>query len=83
MLGLVDHAAHLVADDVAGDEDAAGAADVERAREHVVVAGVELEAVDRREVVVVGLLDAVDVLDLRELGEQVVGHVEPVRGGML
>ena len=58
--------------------------DVERAREDVVVAGVEVEAVDEREVVVVGLLDALDVLELRQLGEQVVGHVDdPVRCGML
>ena len=47
MLGLIDHPAHLVADDVARDEDPAGAADVERARERPVVAGVEREAVDR------------------------------------
>jgi hypothetical protein len=50
--------------------------DVERAREDVVVAGVDAEAVDWREVLVVGLLDVVDALDLGELGQQVVGHVE-------
>ena len=33
VIGLVDHPAHLVADDVAGDQDAARAAQVERARE--------------------------------------------------
>ncbi len=75
VLGLVDHPAHLVADDVAGDEDPAGAAEVERAREQAVVAGVEVEPVDRLQLVGVGLLDAVDVLDLGELGEQVGRHV--------
>ncbi len=58
LVGLVDHPLHLGADEVAGDEDAAGAAHVEHAREHVVVARVDVEAVDQREVVVVGLLDA-------------------------
>ena len=75
LLGLVDHAAHLVADDVAGDEDPAGAAHVERARERRVVAGVDGEAVDQLQLVGVGLLDALDALDLRELGEQVGRHV--------
>ena len=75
-LGLVDHPAHLLADDVAGHEDPAGAAEVQRPRERGVVAGVDREAVDRLEVVVVGLLDAVDVLDLRQLGEQVGRHVD-------
>ena len=76
LVGLVDHAAHLVADHVAGHEDAAEAADVERAGEDLVVAGVEPEPVDRREVRVVGLLDVVDALDLRQLGQEVVGEVE-------
>ena len=57
VVGLVDHAAHLVADEVAGDEDAAGLAEVEHVGRAVVVAGVEVEPVDRREVRVVGLLD--------------------------
>src|SRR3954454_4404979 len=76
LVGLVDHAPHLLADDVAGDADAADAADVERAGEYVVVSGVDAEAVDGREVRVVGLLDVVDALDLGELGDHVVGHVE-------
>src|SRR4051812_22437847 len=46
-VGLVDHAAHLVADDVAGDADAAGLAEFQDVGEHVVVAGVDAEAVDR------------------------------------
>ena len=76
LVGLVDHPAHLVADDVAGHEDAAQAAHVERAGEDLVVAGVEAEPVDGREVRVVGLLDVVDALDLRQLGEEVVRDVE-------
>ena len=52
-------------------------AEVEHVGEHVVVAGVDLHAVDLREVVVVGLLDADDVVELRELGEQLVGEVLP------
>jgi hypothetical protein len=67
---------HPLADDVAGGEDAAGAADVEDVGEHVVVAGVDVEPVDRREAVVVGLLDRLDPVDLGQLGEQVVGQVE-------
>src|SRR6476646_4243692 len=76
LVGLVDHPAHLLADDVARDADSPDAADVERAREDVVVAGVDAEAVDGREVRVVGLLDVVDALDLRELREDLVRHVE-------
>src|SRR3954454_11374105 len=75
-LGLVDHPAHLVADQVAGAADAAAAPDLERAQQDLVVAGVDAEAVDRRQVVVVGLLDVLDVVELCELGEQVVGHVD-------
>ena len=45
-LGLVDHPAHLVAEEVAGDEHAAGLAEVEHVGEQVVVAGVDLQAVD-------------------------------------
>src|SRR3954447_22925374 len=77
LVGLVDHAAHLVADDVAGDGDDARAAHVERGGEDVVVARVDLEALDRREGVVVGLLDARDVIRERtDLGQEVVGDVE-------
>ena len=44
---------------------------LERAQEDVVVAGEDVEALDRPELVVVGLLDGDDVLDLGgELGEQ-------------
>src|SRR3954451_1003401 len=75
-LGLVDHPAHLVADQVAGDADAAAAPDLERAQQDVVVAGVDAEAVDRRQVVVVGLLDVLDVVELCQLGQQVVGDVD-------
>src|SRR3954452_19193546 len=81
LLGLVDHPPHLLADDVARDADPADAADVERAGEDVVVAGVEAEAVDRREGLVAGLLDVVDALDLGELREDVVRHVERRAGG--
>ena len=48
-LRLVEHAAHLGADDVAGDADAAGAAEVEAAGEVLVVAGQQRHAVDRAE----------------------------------
>ena len=48
-----------------------------------VVAGVEREAVDQLQLVGVGLLDALDVLDLGELGEQVGAMFVPVRPGML
>ena len=47
VVGLVDHAAHLVAHDVAGHEDAARLPHVERAGQRAVVAGVDVEAVDR------------------------------------
>ena len=50
-LGLVDHPAHLLAEQVAGDEDAARLAEVEHVGEQVVVAGVDLQAVDLGEVV--------------------------------
>ncbi len=65
---------------MAGDEDAAGLAEVEHVDEHVVVAGVDLQPVDLREVRGVRLLDGDDVLELGELRKQVVGHV---RGGSL
>ena len=75
VLGLVDHAPHLGADDVARDEDPAGAAHVERARERAVVAGVEREAVDRRRSSALACLTQSMPVDLGELGEQVGGHV--------
>ncbi len=75
VLGLVDHPPQLRADDVAGHEDPPGAAELERAAEDVVVAGVQLESVDQGQVGVVGLLDRAHVLDLGQLGEQIVGHV--------
>ena len=75
-LGLVDHPAHLAADEVRGHADAPRAPHVEHAREHVVVACEQVEPVDRREVLVTSLLDGRDVVDLSELGEEVVRHVE-------
>ena len=71
-LGLVDHAPHLASHEVRRHEDAAGAAHVEHLGEHVVVAGEQVEAVDRRQVLVAGLLHGRHVLDLRQLGQQVV-----------
>ena len=47
LAGLVDHAAHLGTDDVARREDPAGLAHVEDAGEDLVVAGVDVEPVDR------------------------------------
>ena len=76
VLGLVDHAAHLIADDVAGDANAAGAADIERMREGGVVAGVQLEPVYQLQLGLVGLLDALDVLDLRQARQQLRSHVD-------
>ena len=73
--GLVEQALHLRADDVAGDADAAGAAEVERAGEQVVVAGEDGQAVDQLQLVLVGLLEALDAVDLRQLGQQVRRHV--------
>src|SRR5581483_9047212 len=55
-LGLVDHATHLVTEDVAGGEHATGFAEVEDRSQQVVVAGVDHEAVDGGQVDGVGLL---------------------------
>jgi hypothetical protein len=68
-LGLVDHAAHLVGEQVAAGENPARLAEVEHVGEHVVVAGVHREPVDPREVGRVGLLDRLDAIELGELGE--------------
>ena len=68
---LVVHPAHLGPDDVRGDADAAGAADVQAAGVDVVVAGQDREPVDQLQLVRVGLLDRVDPVDLRQLREQV------------
>ena len=57
--GLVE-LAHPRSDEVRGDEDAACAAERERPGEGVVVAGEDVEALDRAELVVVGLLDGDD-----------------------
>jgi hypothetical protein len=78
---LVDHRLQPLADQVGADADAADPSQVERARDDVVVAGVEAEAVDGSEIRVVRLLDVVDALDLRQLGEQVVRHVRRGAGG--
>ena len=51
-------------DQVRGHQDPARAAHVEHLGEHVVVAGEQVEPVDRREVLVAGLLDRHDVVDL-------------------
>ena len=75
-VGLVVHPAHLVPDDVRGDADAAGAADVQAARVDVVVAGQDREAVDQLQLVGVGLLDGLDAVDLGQLGQQVGRHVD-------
>ena len=46
------------------------------AQEDVVVAGQHRQALDRPQLVVVGLLDGDDVVDLRQLGEQLGRHVD-------
>src|SRR5919109_2619215 len=74
-VGLVDDPAHLAADEVGGDEDAARPAEVHHLGEDVVVAREQVHAVDRREVLVPGLLHGDYVVDLGQLGEQVVRHV--------
>ena len=74
-LGLMHHSPHLAADDVAGHEDPARAAQVERARKRRVVAGVQVEAIDQLQLIGIGLLDAVDPIDLRQLRQQVGRHV--------
>ena len=77
VLGLVDHPPHLAAHQVRGHEDAAACRRVSiTLREHVVVAGQQVEPVDRGHVLVAGLLDGAHVVDLSQLGEQVVGHVD-------
>ena len=75
-LRLVVHPAHLGADDVGGDADAARAAHVQAGAVDVVVAGQDREPVDRLQLGGVGLLDADDAVDLGELGEQVGRHVD-------
>ena len=75
-LGLVDHPAHLVADDVAGDEDPAGAAHVERARE----AWRRRRRTASRPSIgcsssALACLTPSMSLDLRQLGEQLGRHV--------
>ena len=82
-VGLVDHAAHLGAHDVTGHQNAARTAEVERARQNVVVSGIELESVDERQVVVVGLLDAADVVSCASSASRSFGMSEAVRDGML
>jgi hypothetical protein len=61
--------AHLAAREMRGDEDPAGLAHLEGAQEGPVVAGEDPEALDRLQLLVVRLLHADDVVDLRELGE--------------
>ena len=53
------------------------------AQEDVVVAGEHREALDRAELVVVGLLDGDDVVDLGQLGEQPATTLTITREGML
>ena len=60
---------------MAGHEDPARAAQVERARKRRVVAGVQVEAIDQLQLIGIGLLDAVDPIDLRQLRQQVGRHV--------
>ena len=59
----------------AGDENAALPAGIEHGGGRGVVARVQCRAIDRRKVVVVGLLDRLEVIELRKLRKQVVRHV--------
>ncbi len=61
--------AHLLADQVGGDQDPAGPAEFQRLEEGVIVAGEHREALDRAELIVVCLLDRDHVVDLSELAE--------------
>ena len=73
---LVVHAAHLRPDDVRGDADAAGAADVQAARRRCRRCRrgrrARRSAAARREL---ACLTGLDAVDLRQLGEQVGRHV--------
>ena len=77
-LGLVDHAPHLGADQVGGHQDAARSRPCRaprRARRRCRAS--RSRPVDRRQVLVARLLDrGHDVVDLGQLGEQVVGQVD-------
>src|SRR4051812_16502485 len=72
----VPHLAHSIAGNVGCHSDAPGAAELEHPQEDVVVAGQDLQALDRPKLLVVGLLDSNDVVDQRQLGEQVGLHVD-------
>jgi hypothetical protein len=74
-LRLVDHPPHLPADEVRRDQDPAGPSHVEDAGQHVVVAGQEIESLDRLAVLRARLLHGDHVRDLRQLAQQVVRHV--------
>ena len=66
-----------------GDPDHARAAELQDAQEGVVVAGEDVETLDRAQFVVVGLLDRDDVVDPAELAEQRVSALTITRAGML
>jgi hypothetical protein len=72
---------HLGADQMRRDEDPASAAELQAAQEDLVVARQDVEPVDRSEVVVVGLFDRDDVVDRRQLGEEVRRQVDHAAGG--
>ncbi len=83
VLGLIDHPAHLVADDVAGDEDSAGAAHVQRTGEARVVSGVDLQAVDQRQFVAFACLTPSTPSIWASSRSRSVGMFVAVRPGML
>ena len=84
LVGLVDHPPHLFAEQVAGDEDPAGLAEVEHVGQQVVVAGVDLQAVDLGQVGGVGLLDSRRCSRAGpSSASRSLGMSDPVRCGML
>jgi hypothetical protein len=72
---LVHHPAEHITEHVSAGADQARLAELEHIDEHVVVPGVDLEAVDLRQVGGVGLLHTDDVLDLRQLAKELVRQI--------
>src|SRR5206468_8164306 len=75
-LRRIPHLAHLLADDVRGNGDAAPTAELEYAQKGVVVSSEDRQTLYRRQLLVVGLLDGDDVVDLGQLRQEVRRHVD-------
>src|SRR5215211_1362672 len=81
LVRLVDRA-HFRADHVRGDQDPAAPPHLQRPQEDLVVAGEQVEPLDRPELVVVCLLHGDDVVDIGgKLGHEIRGEVDDAARG--